>query len=58
MKEYKIGEKFEIEGVKYVCVEDPKDSDGCNCCDLCEMLRCTKYERSDGLDVHFEKVNP
>ena len=61
MKEYKVGEKFEIEGVEYVCKVDT-DEVGCDLCEFVlfcsEEAFCSKHKRSDGLDIHFEKVNP
>ena len=59
-KEYKIGEKFELDGVEYVCKQDDVNSPcvGCMLSDYCDEFACCMGEREDGDGVHFEKVNP
>ena len=60
MKEYKVGEEFDIEGVEYVCVEDAENSPciGCRLSNFCKDFNCCMGDRKDGLDIHFEKVTP
>ena len=63
MKEYKVGEEFDIEGVEYVCVADKFSDQPCSICDLLNMAECVSSacadeDRHDGKGVHFEKVTP
>lgn len=58
MKEPKLNEEFEHEGIKFVCVE----SDGCRECslyhtELCGELKCGNYEREDDTGVVFKRID-
>lgn len=56
MKEYKVGEIFELNGEIFQCVEDPRDFD-CEDCMLCvDCFPCSESSREDGKNVHFVKV--
>lgn len=56
MKEYKVGEIFELNGEIFQCVEDPRDFD-CEDCMLCvDGFPCSESSREDGKNVHFVKV--
>lgn len=56
MKEYKVGEIFELNGEIFQCVEDPIDFD-CEDCMLCvDGFPCSASGREDGKNVHFVKV--
>ena len=63
MKEYKVGEKFELDGVECVVVDDNGDDFQCSGCHIfstggCRKARCMSTSRGDGKNIHFEKVNP
>ena len=58
MKEPKLNEEFEHEGIKFVCVE----GDSCFECDieetrLCGKLKCGDYEREDDTGVVFKCID-
>lgn len=56
MKEYKVGEIFELNGEIFQCVEDPRDFN-CEDCMLCvDGFPCSESSREDGKNVHFVKV--
>lgn len=63
MKEYKVGEEFELDMVKFVVVDDNGDDFPCSVChilhgsDSCEKMVCESCFRIDKKNVHFEKVN-
>lgn len=54
--ERKVGEIFEVEGVKLQVVEDS----GCVACyflnsDQCVLLKCSAFDREDKKSVKFKK---
>lgn len=60
--EPKVGEVFEYVGIKAKCIVDRKmPKNPCSrCCfstsGWCHKIECNGYNRADGVDVHFKKV--
>ena len=58
--EIKLGDVFKIDTQSFQCVK--RDDSTCKHCafnnyeDMCDMVHCFDYKRSDGQDVHFIKV--
>lgn len=65
--EQSIGKPFRVNGVAYIAVADDRDDWACLSCaihDYCEVScgrvlgfgECIGFNRSDGINVHFELV--
>lgn len=60
---FRIGDSIRFDGVLYKVIERPyveRPSQVCNGCDLhnkgCERLQCSKFDRVDGKNVWFVKI--
>ena len=60
--ERKIGELFEIDGVKLICLQDKSIVPACKDCYFyykkgkpCSQILCAEYEREDATNVYFEE---
>lgn len=61
--ERKIGELFEIDGVKLICLQDKSTTPACKNCYFyykkekpCSQILCAEYEREDATNVYFEEI--
>lgn len=57
----KIGEEFEYEGIKVICIKLPPSEVGCTGCALlginCMAVNCCAGDRPDGKNVVFDEVD-